>query len=90
MEINKKIILLKCCFKNVNNFDIQFFYFNTSIYKVLLINKTLERGMNLYHDMFDWLGGYPFEVSSAENIIEIFKKKIYIRKIKFCGKKTWL
>ncbi len=27
------------------------------------------RGMSLWHDMIDWLGGYPFEVASANRII---------------------
>ena len=33
--------------------------------------------MNLWHDMLDWLGGYPFEVSTPENIKLYFKKKGY-------------
>ena len=65
-----------------------FFILIPQYIKYFLINKTLERGMNLYHDMFDWLGGYPFEVSSAENIIEIFKKKGFIlEKSNFVGKR---
>jgi len=27
-----------------------------------------ERGMSRWHDLFDWVGGYPFEVASVESI----------------------
>jgi 2-polyprenyl-6-hydroxyphenyl methylase/3-demethylubiquinone-9 3-methyltransferase len=27
-----------------------------------------ERGMSRWHDLLDWVGGYPFEVASAESI----------------------
>jgi len=31
-------------------------------------NQKLPRGMNVYHDIVDWLGGLPYEVASAEEI----------------------
>ena len=34
-----------------------------------------ERGMSIYYDWKDWLGGYPFEYSSAEKIIDFFNKE---------------
>ncbi len=37
-----------------------------SIYK----NK---RGMSIYHDWIDWLGGYPFEVAKPEEIFNLYK-----------------
>jgi len=56
--------------------------------KYLLTNRTLERGMNLYYDMFDWLGGYPFEVSTAENVIKTFESKGFkLEKSNFVGSK---
>ena len=27
-----------------------------------------ERGMSRWHDLLDWVGGYPFEVASVESI----------------------
>jgi len=30
----------------------------------------LERGMSLWYDMFDWLGGLPFEVAKPEQIFD--------------------
>jgi 2-polyprenyl-6-hydroxyphenyl methylase/3-demethylubiquinone-9 3-methyltransferase len=35
------------------------------------------RGMSLYHDWFDWLGGLPFEVASPQTIFDYYKKKNY-------------
>jgi 2-polyprenyl-6-hydroxyphenyl methylase/3-demethylubiquinone-9 3-methyltransferase len=31
-------------------------------------NYTKERGMNVYHDIVDWLGGLPYEVASVEEV----------------------
>ena len=48
----------------------------------------LERGMSLWYDMTDWLGGYPFEVAMPEKICEFFKKKGFIPgKKKTCGRR---
>jgi 2-polyprenyl-6-hydroxyphenyl methylase/3-demethylubiquinone-9 3-methyltransferase len=30
--------------------------------------RSLERGMSLWYDMIDWLGGHPFEVATPEQI----------------------
>jgi 2-polyprenyl-3-methyl-5-hydroxy-6-metoxy-1,4-benzoquinol methylase len=38
----------------------------------------VNRGMSLFHDWIDWLGGYPFEVAKPEEIFEYFKKKGFI------------
>ncbi|RJG01279.1 class I SAM-dependent methyltransferase [Noviherbaspirillum sedimenti] len=35
------------------------------------------RGMSTWHDMFDWLGGYPFEVSKPEEIFSFYRKLGY-------------
>ena len=37
-----------------------------------------NRGMSVYYDWIDWLGGYPFEVAKPEVIIEYFRKNGYI------------
>jgi 2-polyprenyl-3-methyl-5-hydroxy-6-metoxy-1,4-benzoquinol methylase len=37
-----------------------------------------KRGMSIYHDWIDWLGGYPFEVSNPEEIFYLYKKHGYI------------
>lgn len=37
--------------------------------------KGSERGMNLWHDTVDWIGGYPFETAKPNDLIEFFNKK---------------
>ena len=44
-----------------------FFYFNK--------DKKNNRGMSLYFDFIDWLGGYPFEVAKPEEIINFYQSK---------------
>ncbi len=36
-----------------------------------------RRGMSIMHDYIDWLGGYPFEVASVEEIFKYFKTRAY-------------
>ncbi len=37
--------------------------------------KKRLRGMSAWHDLVDWIGGYPFEVAKPEEIFSFFKKK---------------
>ena len=32
-------------------------------------NEKYDRGMDVYHDIIDWLGGLPYEVASKEEIV---------------------
>jgi len=32
--------------------------------------------MNVYYDWIDWLGGYPFEVASVEEIFRFYKNSL--------------
>jgi 2-polyprenyl-3-methyl-5-hydroxy-6-metoxy-1,4-benzoquinol methylase len=34
-----------------------------------------SRGMSLWHDWMDWLGGYPFEVAKPEAILEVLRTR---------------
>ena len=36
-----------------------------------------HRGMSMYRDWIDWIGGLPFEVASPEAIFNFYKKKKY-------------
>lgn len=33
-------------------------------------NEQLERGMNIYHDLIDWLGGLPYEAASEDEMLK--------------------
>ena len=49
-------------------------------------NYKRERGMSPWHDVVDWVGGYPFEVARPEEIFEFFKQKGFVLvKLKTCG-----
>lgn len=78
--------------------NIIFRFFITIIYSFLVLipqyikytisHKTLVRGMSLYHDMHDWLGGFPFEVATPKEIEEFFKEKDFkLIKSNLVGKK---
>jgi len=41
-------------------------------------NYKKKRGMSIYHDWIDWLGGYPFEVAKPEDIIKFYKSHGFV------------
>lgn len=44
------------------------------------------RGMSLWHDYIDWLGGYPFEVAKPEAIFDFYRERSFdLVKLKTCG-----
>ncbi len=48
-------------------------------------NYSNDRGMNRWCDIVDWVGGYPYEVSTPDEVFEFYKAKGY-RLIKLkCG-----
>lgn len=48
--------------------------------------RSLERGMSLWYDMIDWLGGYPFEVARPEEIHAFCQNKGFgLSQFKTCG-----
>ncbi len=38
-------------------------------------NEIKERGMDVYHDIIDWLGGLPYEVASPEEVINFCESR---------------
>ncbi len=46
----------------------------------------LERGMSLWHDMRDWVGGYPFEVARPEQVLRFLRERGFeLINLKTCG-----
>ena len=44
------------------------------------------RGMSYWHDMIDWIGGYPFEVAKPEEIFDYMKARGFsLEKLSTCG-----
>src|SRR3990172_6846730 len=47
-----------------------------------------NRGMNLYHDVVDWIGGWPFEVATPEEIFSFFRERDFVlTELVTCGGK---
>jgi len=45
-----------------------------------------NRGMSPWHDIVDWVGGYPFEVAKPEEIFDFFRNKGFcLTKLKTCA-----
>ncbi|NQV31561.1 MAG: class I SAM-dependent methyltransferase [Phycisphaeraceae bacterium] len=41
-------------------------------------NKNRGRGMNVYHDIVDWLGGLPYEVASPDEVLAFGRKQGFV------------
>jgi 2-polyprenyl-3-methyl-5-hydroxy-6-metoxy-1,4-benzoquinol methylase len=49
-------------------------------------NYVSSRGMSPYHDVIDWVGGYPFEVSKPEEIFDFYRKHGFVlERLKTCA-----
>jgi len=45
-----------------------------------------SRGMSKWHDLIDWIGGYPFEVAKPEEIFAFYDERGFtLAKLKTCG-----
>ncbi len=47
--------------------------FFPSLLANILRRRSVPRGMTIWYDLIDWLGGYPFEVAKPEQIFSIFR-----------------
>jgi 2-polyprenyl-6-hydroxyphenyl methylase/3-demethylubiquinone-9 3-methyltransferase len=46
----------------------------------------LERGMSLWHDMIDWVGGFPTEMAKPELVFDFFRARGFeLRRLGTCG-----
>ena len=44
--------------------------------------------MSFVNDVIDWIGGYPFEVATPEEIFNFFRNRGFVlKKLKTCGGK---
>ena len=47
----------------------------------------LERGLSLWCDSLDWLGGYPFEAAKPEEIIDYYLSHNFVlQELITCGR----
>jgi len=48
--------------------------------------KKKGRGMSVWHDLVDWVGGFPFEVAKPEEIFDFYRKKGFeLLRLKTCA-----
>jgi 2-polyprenyl-3-methyl-5-hydroxy-6-metoxy-1,4-benzoquinol methylase len=48
--------------------------------------KKKDRGMSVWHDLVDWVGGYPFEVAKPEEIFHFYREKGFrLLRLKTCA-----
>jgi SAM-dependent methyltransferase len=49
-------------------------------------NYGKERGMSFWSDLIDWVGGYPFEVATPEQIFDFYKERGFaLSRIRTCA-----
>lgn len=49
-------------------------------------NKKKARGMSIWYDWIDWVGGYPFETAKPEEIFRFYRDKGFtIKELTTCG-----
>jgi 2-polyprenyl-3-methyl-5-hydroxy-6-metoxy-1,4-benzoquinol methylase len=54
--------------------------------RALTHRGAVERGMTVWYDMFDWLGGYPFEVARPEEVFRFFYDRGFVlEQLRTCG-----
>ena len=42
--------------------------------------------MSVWHDLVDWVGGYPFEVAKPEEVFAFFRDRgLTLMELKTCG-----
>ena len=59
-----------------------------SVFLKLIQNRKVPRGMKVWYDLLDWLGGYPFEVSKPKDIFNFYKARGFVlREINTVGGK---
>jgi len=59
----------------ITAFHLPYLFFGRLISRVLTGRLMAARGMSLWYDMVDWLGGYPFEVAKPEAVFDFFRKR---------------
>lgn len=49
-------------------------------------DKKYVRGMSVWHDYVDWVGGWPFEFAKPEKVFDFYHKKNFmLKRLKTCG-----
>ena len=53
------------------------------------VRRKPARGMSTFHDLQDWVGGYPFEVAKPEAILDVYRAQGFmLLRLTTCGGRT--
>ena len=78
-ELIKKLIIIAVgIFFELRTFFIKIVRFENPLPFKKWISYKNERGMSYYHDLKDWVGGYPFECAKPEDIFMFYYSKGYV------------
>lgn len=70
------------CFVFIPYFAFRFALWGVIKHRNYFCEHKKIRGMSIFHDWLDWLGGYPFEVASVEDVFSFCTKRGFVlRKI---------
>ena len=70
----------------VTAFHLPYLFLGRLVVRALTGRLKAARGMSLWYDMIDWLGGYPFEVATPEAVFDFFRKRGFsLVRLKTCG-----
>ncbi len=67
----------------VSSVMLPYFFFQNIVISIVKYRSPIKqfiqfkkkRGMSIYYDWVDWIGGYPFDVAKPEEIFNYFKKR---------------
>jgi 2-polyprenyl-6-hydroxyphenyl methylase/3-demethylubiquinone-9 3-methyltransferase len=66
-----------------------YLYFLRAVVRLVRGKGRPPRGMSLWHDTIDWLGGYPFEVARPEEVVAFYRQRGFQAvDIRTCGHKS--
>ncbi len=66
-----------------------YLYLVRLLVRLVLRKGKPQRGMSLWHDALDWLGGYPFEVAGPERVAAFYEARGFrLATLRTCGKKS--
>jgi len=66
-----------------------YLYVLRALVRTLSGKSDLARGMDLWRDALDWLGGFPFEVAKPEQVFDFFRDRDFVlRRLKTCQGRT--
>ncbi len=67
-------------------FHFPYLYMARYLVRAITSRNKLERGMSLWYDMHDWLGGLPFEVAKPGNLVAYLQSQGFaIYNHRYCG-----